>query len=83
VEGLSGTRYVRIPEQSTVFTAEMRNANNVSTKFVDWVEKDFLDLDKWNIKRVTLDNYEVNWQKDNSTEKTNLMFWIMKIQNGN
>ena len=33
--------------------------NDVSTKFVDWVEKDFLDLDKWNIKSVTFDNYEV------------------------
>ena len=69
VEGLSGTRYVRIPEQSTVFTAEMRNANNVSTKFVDWVEKDFLDLDKWNIKRVTLDNYEVNLAKGQLNRK--------------
>jgi hypothetical protein len=69
VEGLSGTRYVRIPEQSTVFTAEMRNANNVSTKFVDWVEKDFLDLDKWNIKRITLDNYEVNLAKGQLNRK--------------
>ena len=69
VEGLSGTRYVRIPEESTVFTAEMRNANNVSTKFVDWVEKDFLDLDKWNIKRVTLDNYEVNLAKGQLNRK--------------
>ena len=60
VEGLSSTRYVRKPEENTVFTAEVRNANDVSTKFVDWVEKDFLDLDKWNIKQITLDNYEVN-----------------------
>ena len=63
VEGLSGTRYVRIPGQNTVFTAEIQNANDVTTKFVDWVEKDFLDLDKWNIKRITLDNYEVNLAK--------------------
>jgi hypothetical protein len=47
----------------------MRNANNVSTKFVDWVEKDFLDLDKWNIKRVTLDNYEVNLAKGQLNRK--------------
>ena len=26
---------------------------------MDWVEKDFLDLDKWNIRQVTFDNYEV------------------------
>jgi parvulin-like peptidyl-prolyl isomerase len=59
-EGLNNVRYVRKPHESTVFTAELQNVNDVSTKFVDWVEKDFLDLDKWNVKRVTLDNYEVN-----------------------
>jgi hypothetical protein len=59
-EGLNNVRYVRKPEESTVFTAELQNVNDVSTKFVDWVEKDFLDLDKWNVKQVTLDNYEVN-----------------------
>ena len=59
-EGLNNIRYVRKPEGSTVFTAELQNVNDVSTKFVDWVEKDFLDLDKWNIKQVTLDNYELN-----------------------
>ena len=60
VEGLSRTRYVRKPQENTVYTAEVQNANDVSTKFVDWVEEDFLDLDKWNIKQITLDNYEVN-----------------------
>ena len=60
VEGLSRTRYVRKPLENTVYTAEVQNANDVSTKFVDWVEEDFLDLDKWNIKQITLDNYEVN-----------------------
>ena len=63
MEGISGARYVRKPSESTVFIAEVQNANDVSTKFVDWVEKDFLDLDKWNIKQVTLDNYEVNLAK--------------------
>ena len=59
-EGLNNVRYVRKPDESTVFTAELQSVNDVSTKFVDWVEKDFLDLDKWNVKQVTLDNYEVN-----------------------
>ena len=59
-EGLNNVRYIRKPEESTVFTAELQNVNDVSTKFVDWVEKDFLDLDKWNINQVTLDNYEIN-----------------------
>ena len=60
VKDVAGLRYVRKPGENTVYMAELENVNNVSTKFVDWVEKDFLDLDKWNVKRVTLDNYDVN-----------------------
>lgn len=60
VEGLSSTRFVRKPDENSVYRVEIQNVGDVSTKFVDWVEKDFLDLDKWNVKRVTLDNYEVN-----------------------
>ena len=60
VKDVSGLRYVRKPGENTVYMAELENVNNVSTKFVDWVEKDFLDLDKWDVKRVTLDNYDVN-----------------------
>jgi hypothetical protein len=59
VDGLSNTRYVRKPEENAVYRVELQNAGDVSTKFVDWVEKDFLDLDKWNIKQVTFDNYEI------------------------
>ncbi len=59
VEGLSNTRYVRKPEENAVYRVELQNVNDVTTKFVDWVEKDFLDLDKWNIKQVTFDNYEI------------------------
>ena len=60
VEGLPGTYFVRKPEQNSVFRVDVRNARNVSSKFVDWVEQDFLDLDKRKIKQVTLDNYDVN-----------------------
>ena len=60
VEGLSSTRFVRKPDENSVYRVEIQNVGDVSTKFVDWVEKDFLDLDKWNVQRVTLDNYEVN-----------------------
>ena len=71
VSSLSGAYYVRKPDENSVFIAEVRNANDISTKFVDWVEKDFLDLDKWNIKRVTLDNYEVNLAKGQLNRKDN------------
>ncbi len=60
VEGLPSAYFVRKPEQNAVFRVEVRNARDVSSKFVDWVEQDFLDLDKWKIRQVTLDNYDVN-----------------------
>ncbi len=60
VEGLPSTYFVRKPEQNAVFRVEVRNARDVSSKFVDWVEQDFLDLDKFKIRQVTLDNYDVN-----------------------
>ena len=59
VEGLSNTRFVRKPEENSVYRVELQNVNDVTTKFVDWVEKDFLDIDKWNIKQVIFDNYEI------------------------
>jgi hypothetical protein len=60
VEGLPSTYFVRKPEQNAVFRVEVRNARDVSSKFVDWVEQDFLDLDKFKIRQVTLDNFDVN-----------------------
>ncbi len=59
VKDLSGLRYVRKPGENSVYMAEIENVSDISSKFVDWVEKDFLDLDKWDVKRITLDNYEV------------------------
>jgi len=60
VDGLPSTYYVRKPDQNAVYRVEVSNARDVSSKFVDWVEQDFLDLDKSKIKQVTLDNYDVN-----------------------
>lgn len=58
-ESDEGLRYVREPGKSEVYSVKFDDYDDLSTKFVDWVEKDFLDLDKWDVKRVTLDNYEV------------------------
>ena len=55
VEGLSNTRFVRKPEENSVYRVELQNVNDVTTKFVDWVEKDFLDIDNWNIMQVIFD----------------------------
>ena len=44
VEGFSGLSMFESLAQSS-FHRRNTNANDVTTKFVDWVEKDFLDLD--------------------------------------
>ncbi len=69
VKGLSNTRFVRKPDENAVYRVELENVNDVTTKFVDWVEKDFLDLDKWNIKQVTFDNYEIKDGRIESSAK--------------
>ena len=71
VEGLPSTYFVRKPEQNAVFRVEVRNARDVSSKFVDWVEQDFLDLDKFKIRQVTLDNYDVNLAKGQINRSNN------------
>ena len=71
VDGLTGTYFVRKPEQNAVFRVDVRNARDVSSKFVDWVEQDFLDLDKRKIKQVTLDNYDVNLAKGQINRSNN------------
>jgi hypothetical protein len=58
--GQPALRYVRKPNENEVYSVKFSNYAEASTQFVDWVEKDFLDLDKFNVKRVTFDNYEVN-----------------------
>ena len=59
-------RYVRKPKTTEVYSVKFSSSNfdEASTQFVDWVEKDFLDLDKFNIKSVTLDNYSVDIQQN-------------------
>ena len=54
-----GLHYVREPGKSEVYSVKFDDYSEISTQFVDWVEKDFLDLDKWDVKRITLDNSEV------------------------
>ena len=83
VEGLSSTRFVRKPDENSVYRVEIQNVGDVSTKFVDWVEKDFLDLDKWNVKRVTLDNYEVNLAQGQLNRTNPPSSSITRIRNGN
>ncbi len=54
-----GLRYVRLPKQDRVYVTKVSLAD-LSTNFGDWIEKDFLNLDAWNIARVVLDGHHID-----------------------
>ncbi len=58
VEGREKFRFVRLPDQKRVYAA--RVDIDISTKFSDWIESDLLQVNKDNIKQVTLRDYSIN-----------------------
>ncbi|MFP6899796.1 MAG: peptidylprolyl isomerase, partial [Opitutales bacterium] len=85
--GVDSTRtlyYVREPGKDRVYSADIRNVDDVSTKFVDWVEKDFLDLDKWDVKQVHFDNYDFDEsQRDINKAKRQIGKYTLAYADGN
>ncbi len=51
--------YVRVPGQDRVYKAEI-DPTRFSTSFGDWIERDLLKLDAWDIRRVQLHLYSVD-----------------------
>ncbi|KAA3613703.1 MAG: DUF4340 domain-containing protein [Calditrichaeota bacterium] len=58
IEGPGGYRFVRIPEQKRIYAAKMDI--DISTKFVDWIEKDLLEVDKEKMSKIVLKDYSIN-----------------------
>jgi hypothetical protein len=56
VKGSPDQRYVRRSGQALVYTAKV-NPTNLPVKFDDWIEKDLLKLDGWNLSQMTLKDY--------------------------
>jgi hypothetical protein len=54
-----GLRYVRRAGQDPVYVVEIKT-DKISTKFEDWIEKDLLKLNSWDIKRVEINDYSVD-----------------------
>ena len=59
VKGQPGIRYVRVPGEDAVYRVEVK-PEKLSTKFGDWIEKDLLKLNAFDIKQVVLNNYSVD-----------------------
>lgn len=52
-------RFLRIPGQDVVYKVEI-DTHPLSTKFEDWIEKDLLKLNAFDIKRITANDYSVD-----------------------
>ncbi|MCA9148563.1 MAG: DUF4340 domain-containing protein [Planctomycetales bacterium] len=56
VQGNPEQRYVRRPGQSVVFVAKV-DPNNLPVKFEDWIDKDLLALNNWDMTELVLKDY--------------------------
>ena len=59
VEDKPGLHYVRIPGQTPVYVAAVKT-DKFSTKFEDWIEKDLLKLNAFDVKQVGINDYSVD-----------------------
>jgi hypothetical protein len=51
--------FVRVPNQDRIYRVEV-DTSKLSTRFQDWIEKDLLKLNSWDIKDVAIDGYSVD-----------------------
>ena len=59
VEGKPELRYIRIPNQHPVYIARI-SASAMSTRFEDWIEKNLLKIDTFDIRRVNIEDYSID-----------------------
>ena len=52
-------RYVRRSDEDAVYVVEMKT-DKLSTNFGDWIEKDLLKMNTWDLKQVWIRDYSVN-----------------------
>lgn len=58
VEGRPGLNFVRAPDQNRVYAA--RTDIGISTDFSDWIETNLLGVERDDVKRVELNEYEID-----------------------
>ncbi len=74
--------YVRVPGQDRVYKAEIDPAQ-FSTSFGDWIEKDLLKLDAWDIRRVVLNLYSFDETQGRIKEQDRLVLTYDENASGN
>jgi hypothetical protein len=58
VEGQPGFRFVRVPDQNRVYAAQ--TDIGLSTQFSDWIETNLLGVQRDEVKRVELNEYQID-----------------------
>ena len=58
VEGRPGYRFVRVPDQNRVYAAQ--TDIGLSTQFNDWIETNLLGVERADVQRVVLNDYQVD-----------------------
>ena len=58
VEGRPGYSFVRVPDQNRVYAA--RTDINISTRFNDWIETNLLGVERDDVKRTVLNEYQID-----------------------
>ena len=72
VEGASGLYYVRDADENKVYTAKVDN--DLSTKFIDYVEPDPFKLNKDDLRAVGIADYSVDEAKGTVEERSSTAF---------
>jgi hypothetical protein len=72
VENKEGFRFVRYPETNRVYAA--RIAPDISTNFVDWIEKDLLKLDRDTVVEIVSNSYRVDEKTQQVVESVPMKF---------
>lgn len=63
IKGAEGHRFVRIPGQDPVYDVQVDPAK-LSTKFEDWIKKDLLELNTWDIENLRIKDYSIVEARD-------------------
>lgn len=58
VAGADGFRFVRVPGQKRVYSCKVDL--DLSTNFIDWIDRDLLQLDGERIREITLKDYSID-----------------------
>ncbi len=59
VEGKPELRYIRVPNQHPVYTAKI-STSGMSTRFEDWIEKNLLKINSFDIRHVNIEDYSID-----------------------